>query len=131
MQPLVGKPLKYLEINQKLALALQACRQQTIHLRQPVAVKPDKPKKGASMSLWRTSSKTSEALALAQSIYKSQAVVEFNMDGTIVTANQRFLDALGYRLVDITGRQYSNFVPAATRDSADYRTFWADLNQGK
>jgi len=83
------------------------------------------------MSFWRTSSKTSEALALAESIYKSQAVIEFNMDGTVITANQRFLDALGYRLTEIAGRHYSNLVPAATRDSADYRTFWADLNQGK
>src|SRR5947207_2014087 len=83
------------------------------------------------MSFWRTSSKISEALALAESIYKSQVVIEFNMDGTVITANQRFLDALGYRLADITGRHYSKLVPAATRDSADYRTFWADLNQGK
>src|SRR5690349_5441467 len=83
------------------------------------------------MSFWRTSSKTSEALALAESIYKSQAVIEFNMDGTVIAANQRFLDALGYRLAEIAGRHHSNFVPAAMRDSADYRTLWADLNQGK
>jgi methyl-accepting chemotaxis protein len=83
------------------------------------------------MSFWRTSSKTSEALALAESIYTSQAVIEFGMDGTVITANQRFLDALGYRLAEITGRHYSNFVPAATRDSAEHRTLWADLNRGK
>ena len=83
------------------------------------------------MSFWRTSSKTSEALALAESIYTSQAVIEFGMDGTVITANQRFLDALGYRLAEITGQHYSNFVPAATRDSAEHRTLWADLNRGK
>jgi methyl-accepting chemotaxis protein len=83
------------------------------------------------MSFWRVSSKTSEALALAESIHNSQAVIEFDMDGTVITANQRFLDALGYRLTEIRGRHYSSLVPAATRDSTDYRAFWADLKQGK
>ncbi|HTO60339.1 MAG TPA: PAS domain-containing methyl-accepting chemotaxis protein [Bradyrhizobium sp.] len=83
------------------------------------------------MSFWRTSSKTSEALALAESIYQSQAVIEFSMDGTVIAANQRFLDALGYRLTEIAGRHYSNFVPAASRDAAEHRTLWADLKEGK
>ncbi|MBV8919945.1 methyl-accepting chemotaxis protein [Bradyrhizobium sp.] len=83
------------------------------------------------MSFWRISSKTSEALALAESIYKSQAVIEFNMDGTVITANQTLLDVLGYRLSEITGRHHGDFVSAAMRASADYRTFWADLNKGK
>jgi methyl-accepting chemotaxis protein len=83
------------------------------------------------MSFWRSSSKTGEALALAQSIYKSQAVIEFNLDGTIITANQPLLDALGYRLAEITGRHYGNFVSASVRDSAEFRNLWADLRQGR
>jgi methyl-accepting chemotaxis protein len=58
-------------------------------------------------------------------------VIEFNMDGSIVTANQNFLNALGYRLDEIQGKQHSMFVPVAQRDSADYRAFWAALNRGE
>ena len=83
------------------------------------------------MSFWRSSAKASEALSLAESIHKSQAMIELSMDGTIITANQNFLDAIGYRLEEITGKPYRKFVPASVRDSADFRSFWADLNQGK
>ena len=48
------------------------------------------------MSLWRNDSTNRDALAQVTAISKSQAVIEFNMDGTIITANQNFLDAMGY-----------------------------------
>ena len=46
------------------------------------------------MAFWRNDSAARNALAQAVAISKSQAVIEFNMDGTIVTANQNFLDTL-------------------------------------
>jgi methyl-accepting chemotaxis protein len=61
---------------------------------------------------------------------RSQAVIEFNMDGTIITANENFLDALGYSLNEIKGRHHSMFVEPSERDSASYREFWAALNRG-
>lgn len=64
-------------------------------------------------------------------IGKSQAVIEFNMDGTIVTANENFLNALGYSLTDIKGRHHSMFVVSAERDTTAYREFWASLNRGQ
>jgi methyl-accepting chemotaxis protein len=64
-------------------------------------------------------------------ISKSQAVIEFNMDGTVITANKNFLDALGYRLDEIRGRHHSMFVDPAERDTPAYREFWAKLNQGQ
>ncbi|WP_024509611.1 PAS domain-containing methyl-accepting chemotaxis protein [Bradyrhizobium sp. ARR65] len=64
-------------------------------------------------------------------IDKSQAVIEFNMDGTIITANENFCKALGYSLSDIKGRHHSMFVDPADRDSAGYREFWAKLNRGE
>jgi methyl-accepting chemotaxis protein len=70
-------------------------------------------------------------LAQADAISKSQAVIEFNMDGTIVTANQNFLDAMGYQLPEIAGKHHSMFMPGETRNSVEYRAFWADLNLGK
>ncbi|HLG85176.1 MAG TPA: PAS domain-containing methyl-accepting chemotaxis protein [Bradyrhizobium sp.] len=63
-------------------------------------------------------------------IGKSQAVIEFNMDGTIITANENFLHALGYSLAEIKGKHHSMFVDAAERDGAAYRELWAALNRG-
>jgi methyl-accepting chemotaxis protein len=83
------------------------------------------------MSIWGSKTKQRDALAQADAISKSQAVIEFNMDGTIVSANQNFLDAMGYRLTEIAGQHHQMFMPRAARDSADYRAFWADLNLGK
>jgi methyl-accepting chemotaxis protein len=58
-------------------------------------------------------------------------VIEFNLDGTIRTANENFLGAVGYSLDEIKGRHHSMFMPQADRDSAAYREFWAALNRGE
>ncbi|WP_420131890.1 methyl-accepting chemotaxis protein [Rhodopseudomonas sp.] len=63
-------------------------------------------------------------------ISRAQAVIEFSVDGTIVDANQNFLDAMGYTLAEIKGKHHSMFVEPAYRDSAAYREFWATLNRG-
>ncbi len=65
-----------------------------------------------------------------EAIGKSQAVVEMGMDGTVLTANDNFLNALGYALSEIKGKHHSMFVEQSERDSADYRELWADLRQG-
>jgi methyl-accepting chemotaxis protein len=83
------------------------------------------------MSFWRSATTARDARAQADAIGKSQAVIEFNMDGTVVTANENFLGAMGYRLSDIVGKHHSMFVPPDQRDSPEYRAFWADLNLGK
>jgi methyl-accepting chemotaxis protein len=72
-----------------------------------------------------------EHAAQVSAIGKSQAVIEFKMDGTILTANDNFLKALGYSLPEIQGRHHSIFVEPATRDSEAYREFWARLNRGE
>ncbi|MCA1411821.1 PAS domain-containing methyl-accepting chemotaxis protein [Bradyrhizobium sp. NBAIM20] len=72
-----------------------------------------------------------DAQARLDAIGRSQAMIEFNLDGTIVTANKNFLDALGYRLEEIQGKHHSMFVPADQRDSAEYKAFWAALNRGE
>jgi methyl-accepting chemotaxis protein len=83
------------------------------------------------MSLWRNNAKARDALAQADAISKSQAVIEFNMDGTIITANPNFLEAMGYKLPEIAGKHHSIFMPGDARNSVEYRAFWADLNLGK
>src|SRR3712207_4765043 len=64
-------------------------------------------------------------------IGKSQAVIEFDLDGTIRTANANFEAAMGYRLADIQGRHHGMFVDPAYRDSDEYRAFWANLAAGE
>jgi methyl-accepting chemotaxis protein len=66
-----------------------------------------------------------------KTMYNSQAIIEFKMDGTIVTANQRFLDAMGYGLDEIVGRNHSLFIDPAEQASPQYREFWAALNRGE
>jgi methyl-accepting chemotaxis protein len=79
----------------------------------------------------RINSASANALAQAAAISKSQAVIEFDMDGKIIAANQNFLDALGYRLEEIQGKHHAMFVTPAMRESAEYRAFWASLNRGE
>jgi methyl-accepting chemotaxis protein len=64
-------------------------------------------------------------------ISKAQAVIEFSMDGKILSANQNFLAALGYHLSDIQGHHHSMFVDAADRASPAYREFWERLGRGE
>ncbi|MGY3237183.1 MULTISPECIES: methyl-accepting chemotaxis protein [unclassified Bradyrhizobium] len=72
-----------------------------------------------------------DAQARLDAIGRSQAMIEFKLDGTIITANKNFLDALGYRLDEIQGRHHSMFVPVGQRDNAEYKAFWAALNRGE
>ena len=68
--------------------------------------------------------------AQAAAISKAQAVVEFRMDGTVLTANENFLNAMGYTLAEIQNRHHSLFIEAAAREGDAYRAFWEQLNQG-
>jgi methyl-accepting chemotaxis protein len=80
---------------------------------------------------WKNRTKLRDAVAQASAIGRSQAVIEFNMDGTIITANENFLNALGYTLGEIQGRHHSIFVDPPERESANYREFWTKLNRGE
>ncbi len=62
---------------------------------------------------------------------KSQAIIEFDLDGTILTANRLFLAAVGYTLDEIRGRHHAMFVDPQERDGAEYRNFWAALKRGE
>jgi methyl-accepting chemotaxis protein len=63
-------------------------------------------------------------------IHRAQAVIEFGLDGVVITANENFLSLLGYRLEEIKGQHHSMFVDAAARSTLEYRQFWADLGRG-
>ena len=66
-----------------------------------------------------------------QAIMRSQAVIEFQPDGTILTANDNFLRALGYSLGEIAGRHHSMFATPEFAASPEYRSFWDRLNRGE
>ncbi|WP_245197603.1 methyl-accepting chemotaxis protein [Jiella mangrovi] len=62
---------------------------------------------------------------------KAQAVIEFETDGTIITANENFCSALGYALAEIKGRHHSMFVEPAVVATTEYREMWAKLGRGE
>jgi methyl-accepting chemotaxis protein len=66
----------------------------------------------------------------AEAITRSQAVSEFDLDGTIVQANTLFLHIMGYRLEEVQGKHHSMFVDSEMRNSHEYRRFWEDLVHG-
>ena len=57
-----------------------------------------------------------DANAKLDALSRSQAVIEFNLDGTIITANANFLNAMGYTLEEIRGKHHSMFVDKERRD---------------
>jgi methyl-accepting chemotaxis protein len=66
-----------------------------------------------------------------EAIGKSHAVIEFNMDGTIITANENFCSAMGYSLAEIQGKHHSMFAEPAYAASQEYKDFWEKLNRGE
>ena len=72
-----------------------------------------------------------ELLGKVKAIDKSQGMIEFNLDGTVITANPNFLDLVGYDLDEVVGHHHSMFVDSDYAKSAEYREFWAGLNRGE
>jgi methyl-accepting chemotaxis protein len=64
-------------------------------------------------------------------IQKVMAVIEFDLNGRVLTANSNFLNALGYRLEEIQGQHHSMFVAPELRNSEEYRQFWQKLARGE
>lgn len=64
-------------------------------------------------------------------INNAMAVIQFEPDGTILDANDNFLNTVGYSLQEIVGQHHSMFVDSAYRESSDYRAFWTKLRNGE
>ncbi len=69
--------------------------------------------------------------ATLDAVSKSQAIIEFNMDGTIITANDNLCTTLGYGLGEIQGKHHRIFCESKFADSQEYKDFWAKLNKGE
>ncbi|NWF08842.1 PAS domain-containing methyl-accepting chemotaxis protein [Pseudomonas salomonii] len=73
----------------------------------------------------------SEANAKLGAIDRAMAVIEFNLDGTIITANDNFLQRMGYSLAQIQGKHHRLFCTPELANSTAYSEFWKRLNQGE
>jgi methyl-accepting chemotaxis protein len=68
--------------------------------------------------------------ALVEALNRSQAIIEFNLDGIILTANENFCKTVGYSLSEIVGKHHRIFVDSTEAASKDYSDFWARLATG-
>ncbi|TKJ65360.1 chemotaxis protein [Pseudomonas sp. CFBP13506] len=84
---------------------------------------------GADVSRVIEQSKENEAFINA--LIRSTAVIQFKLDGTVVTANTQFLDAMGYSLDQIVGKKHSMFCSPQEAASSGYVDFWKTLNRGE
>lgn len=69
--------------------------------------------------------------AQVAAISRSQAVIEFSLDGTVLTANANFLNALGYTLEEVQGKHHRIFVSPTEAQSPQYIAFWQKLGRGE
>ena len=69
--------------------------------------------------------------AKLKAIAKSQAIIEFSMDGKILKANQKFLNLMGYTLGEIKGKHHSIFVNKEYAAGQGYAKFWEKLGKGE
>lgn len=69
--------------------------------------------------------------AFIDALLRSTAVIEFNVDGTVVNANDRFLQTMGYTLEQLRGKHHRMFCMSEETSSPDYQAFWAQLNKGQ
>lgn len=72
-----------------------------------------------------------ELESMVNAMSKVQAVIEFNLDGTIISANDNFLKALGYTLDEIKGKHHRIFCDAKDTNTLEYARFWEKLNRGE
>ena len=72
-----------------------------------------------------------EIMGITNAIGKSQATIEFSLDGTVLTANDNFLATLGYQLGEIKGQHHRMFCDSASMSSNEYTAFWQKLNRGE
>ena len=73
----------------------------------------------------------SDAASVFDALNRSQAVITFAVDGTVLDANDNFLKLMGYELAEVRGRHHRLFVDPQEADSAEYEAFWQSLRRGE
>uniref|UniRef100_UPI00313E7A16 methyl-accepting chemotaxis protein n=1 Tax=Pseudomonas sp. OTU5201 TaxID=3043850 RepID=UPI00313E7A16 len=82
-------------------------------------------------NLTRTIETSREHENLINALQRSTAVIEFNLDGEVLAANDRFLDAMGYSLEQIRGKHHRLFCEPVEYNSSQYQAFWDKLRRGE
>jgi methyl-accepting chemotaxis protein len=91
---------------------------------------PDRTFAGALFT-WEFVTKTADWASQIEAINRSQIVVEFNPDGTILSANRNFQDVFGLSPDEVRGKHHETLVDDEVRHSADYREMWPRLQRGQ
>ena len=81
--------------------------------------------------LTRTIETSREQEGLIKALLRSTAVIEFDLQGNVLTANDRFLEAMGFRLEQIKGKHHRQFCTPEESGSQEYRDFWERLRRGE
>ena len=84
-----------------------------------------------SSDLTRTIEASREHENLIGALVRSTAVIEFDLAGNVLAANERFLNGMGYSLAQIKGKHHRTFCDAQEYSSAEYQDFWRRLNAGE
>jgi methyl-accepting chemotaxis protein len=84
-----------------------------------------------SSDLTRTIEASREHENLIGALVRSTAVIEFDLNGNVLTANDRFLSGMGYSLAQIKGKHHRMFCLPEEYNSAEYQSFWRRLNTGE
>ncbi|MDF9903344.1 UNVERIFIED_ORG: methyl-accepting chemotaxis protein [Pseudomonas reinekei] len=84
-----------------------------------------------SSDLTRTIEASREHENLIGALVRSTAVIEFDLNGNVLTANDRFLGGMGYSLAQIKGKHHRTFCQPEEYNSAEYQNFWHRLNAGE
>nr|WP_313086191.1 PAS domain-containing methyl-accepting chemotaxis protein [Pseudomonas sp.] len=87
--------------------------------------------RGFAREVTRDLQQAKENEAFINALLRSTAVIQFNLDGTVVTANEPFLQAMGYSLKQIAGKHHRLFCTPEEASSAEYKHFWETLNRGE
>ena len=99
----------------------------------PLMGKNGKPRKylGVRYDITKSETERHNMKGILDAINRSYAMIEFDLQGNVIAANDVFLQAMGYRLEEVKGRHHSQFVDQATRQSADYKQFWERLGRAE
>lgn len=118
--------------------ALQACRGNGEEAWLRVIIQPIRSSMGVlshlsvyATDLTRTIAESCEHENLIGALQRSTAVIEFDLDGIVLTANDRFLSAMGYSLEQIKGKHHRIFCESAESSSQGYEDFWERLRRGE
>ncbi|MEH6481697.1 MULTISPECIES: methyl-accepting chemotaxis protein [Pseudoalteromonas] len=81
--------------------------------------------------LTKTITASREQSDTIKAIYRSMAVIEFDLEGHVLKANEQFLSAMGYQESELIGKHHRTFCEASEYNSQEYQQFWAKLREGQ